>query len=272
MIKTQYQKEIVISGTQKLGGANNKRDVSKIQSWLCLYAMVNPVAGTSTGIDSDFGPATQSAVKKYQKALKLQETGIVDSTLFASLCQPLTKAFTTPAKAKNLRDAIVEIAKNHLVQKAFEQQIRGQNNSGPWVRSYMDGYEGEEWYWCAGFVETIIDQAASQFGKNFKSLMPLTYSCDILAAKAQQKKLFIKNADIRNNPSLVKPGDIFLVQKSQNDWTHTGLVTAVNGDVFETVEGNTNNDGSSNGNGVYARTRNFRQSKLDVFSIEPLCL
>ena len=51
----------------------------------------------------------------------------------------------------------------------------------------------------------------------------------------------------------------------------TGLVKAVNGDVFETVEGNKNKNGSSKDNGVYARTRNFRLSKLDVFSIEPLC-
>lgn len=271
MQKTQYLKEIVISATQKRNGtANVKKDVLKIQSWLCLYALQNPVAGTSTGIDGDFGPATETAVKKYQKALKMQETGIVDTTLFSQLCLPLNKAFTTQVKAKNLRDAIVEIAKNHLAQKAFEQQIFGQNNSGPWVRSYMDGNEGEEWYWCAGFVQTIIDQAASQFNKNFKTLMPLTYSCDTLALTAQQKKIFIKNSDIRSNPSLVKPGDIFLVQKSTNDWMHTGLITAVHDDIFETIEGNTNNDGSSNGNGVYARTRNFKQSKLDVFSIEPL--
>ena len=102
--------------------------------------------------------------------------------------------------------------------------------------------------------------------------MPLTYSCDTLALTAQSKKLFIKNNDIRNNPSLAKPGDIFLVQKSPTDWIHTGLITAVHNDIFETIEGNTNNDGSSNGNGVYARTRNFRASKLDVFSIEPLTL
>lgn len=273
MQKNQYLKEIVISATQKRNGANNtKRDVSKIQSWLCLYAMINPLAGTSTGIDGDFGSATDTAVKKYQKALKLSENGIVDSTLFSNLCQPLIKAFTTPAKAKTLRGAIVEIAQNHLTQKAFEQQINGQNNSGPWVRSYMDGNEGEDWYWCAGFVQTIIDQAASQFNKNFKTLMPVTYSCDILAATAQQKKLFIKNSDIRTTPSLVKPGDIFLVQKSPNDWIHTGLITSVGNDVFETIEGNTNNDGSNNGNGVYARTRNFRQSKLDVFSIESLTI
>lgn len=273
MQKKHYLKELVISNSQKRKGSNNsKNDILKIQSWLCLYALQNPLAGTSTGIDGDFGPATESAVKKFQKAQKLQETGIVDVALFGQLSMPLGKAFTTLAKAKNIRDAIVEIARNHLAQKAFEQQIFGQNNSGPWVRSYMDGHEGEPWFWCAGFVQAIIDQATSQFNKNFKVLMPLTYSCDTLALTAKQKKCFIKNADIKTNPNLVKPGDIFLVQKSTNDWIHTGIVTAVQNDIFETIEGNTNNDGSNNGNGVYARTRNFRKSKLDVFSIESLTI
>jgi hypothetical protein len=75
---------------------------------------------------------------------------------------------------------------------------------------------------------------------------------------------------VRKDPSIVKPGDIFLLQKTPNDWFHTGLITAVHESVFETIEGNTNEDGSHNGIGVYKRSRNFTTSKLDVFSIEPL--
>ena len=63
---------------------------------------------------------------------------------------------------------------------------------------------------------------------------------------------------------------IFLLQKSPHDWTHTGIITAIGNGIFETVEGNTNNGGSSNGNAALKRIRNFMQSKLDVFSIEPL--
>jgi hypothetical protein len=54
------------------------------------------------------------------------------------------------------------------------------------------------------------------------------------------------------------------------DWIHTGIIISVSGDVFETIEGNTNNDGSHNGNRACKRVRNFKTSKLDVFSIEPL--
>ncbi|WP_262148634.1 hypothetical protein [Chryseobacterium foetidum] len=57
------------------------------------------------------------------------------------------------------------------------------------------------------------------------------------------------------------------MRKSQNDWIHTAVIVDVIGDTFITIEGNTNNDGSSNGDGVYKRVRNFRKSYLDVFSL-----
>ena len=271
MIKAQFQKEIIISGTQSNGGAtNNKKDVAKIQCWLNLYAQQNPASGTSTGIDGDFGSATEAAVTAFQKAKKLPQTGKVDAAVFAALCQPMTDAFTTVPKGKTLRDLIVSTAAIHLASKPFELSVNGQTNSGPWVRAYMDGNEGEPWFWCMGFVQTILDQAATVQGKDFRSLMPLTYSCDVVGATGLHKGLLKRNAEIRKDASGVKPGDLFLVQKSPNDWFHTGLIIGINGSVFETVEGNTNNDGSHNGNGVYRRQRNFMQSKLDVFSIEPL--
>lgn len=75
---------------------------------------------------------------------------------------------------------------------------------------------------------------------------------------------------VRNNPSIVQPGDIFLLQKTPHDWIHTGIIVSVYGDTFETIEGNTNSGGSTNGNAVLKRVRNFRQTRLDVFSIEQL--
>jgi hypothetical protein len=134
----------------------------------------------------------------------------------------------------------------------------------------MDGHEGEDWFWCMGFVQTIIDQAATVQGKDFRTLMPLTYSCDVVGTTGLHKGLLKRFTEVRRDPSQVQPGDIFLVQKSPNDWIHTGIIIGVQGDLFETIEGNTNEDGSHNGNGVYKRTRNFTQSRLDVFIIEPL--
>jgi peptidoglycan hydrolase-like protein with peptidoglycan-binding domain len=232
--------------------------------------MTQPVAGTSTGIDGDFGPATENAVKNYQQAMGLDRTGLVDNDLFQLMCKPLNDAFNAQPGNGDLRTRIVEVAKAHLAAHPYELIINKNSNSGPWVRSYMDGHEGTDWLWCMGFVQTIVDQAASSQGKKFTDLMKLTYSCDNVAQTGIQQQLFIKNKDLRNNPSLAKPGDIFLLQKSPSDWTHTGLIINISGSVIETIEGNTNNDGSSNGNGVYRRNRNFKDKLIDVFSIAPL--
>ncbi len=271
MIKNQFLKELVISDTQKKDSpANNKKDVRKIQSWLNLFARLNTTSGTATGMDGDFGPATEKAVQNFQKAKGLTQTGVVDAALFSKLCQPMANAFETPVTGTKLRELILKVAQLHVENSPFEQVIDGQSNSGPWVRSYMNGADGEDQLWCMGFVQTIIDQAASQLGKDFRTLMPVTGSCDTVGTTGINKGLLTRFTEVRRNPAVVKPGDIFLFQSKPFDWIHTGIILAVKNGLFETAEGNTNSGGSSNGNAAVKRIRNFQQSKLDVFSIEPL--
>lgn len=271
MIKTTYQKELLISNSCARGSAgNNKNDVKKIQSWLNLAALKNPNAGVAVSIDGDYGQATEAAVKTWQQHKGLNPSGAVDLATFQVLSKALADAFTGPLSGNGLRERILEAANLHLKSQPYELIINKQGNSGPWVRSYMDGNEGKDWLWCMGFVQSIIDQAASSLDKDFRTLMPLTYSCDTVAIRGINRKLLITSKELRVNPSQVKPGDIFLLPKSKLDWYHTGLVVGVGSETFETVEGNTNNDGSSNGNGVYRRIRNFRKSAIDVFSIRPL--
>ena len=271
MIKDDYLKELSIDGTQKKNSkSNSKRDVMKIQSWLSLFEMTHPGTGTSTSIDGDFGSATEKAVQNYQRAIGEKQSGQVTRETFSWMCEPLRNAFEATSKKRALRDIIIDTAKSHVNNFPFELVINKESNSGPWVRSYMGGNEGESWYWCMGFVQTIIDQAASQQGKSFKTLMPLTYSCDTVGTTGLQKGILSRYTRVRSNPSLVKPGDIFLLQKTTFDWTHTGIIISIGNDTFETIEGNTNSGGSRNGNAAIKRIRNFRTSKLDVFSIDAL--
>jgi len=58
---------------------------------------------------------------------------------------------------------------------------------------------------------------------------------------------------------------IFLVRRSSTDWTHTGLATAFNHDAFETIEGNTNNEGSREGYEVCSRSRGYKK-RISFFS------
>jgi peptidoglycan hydrolase-like protein with peptidoglycan-binding domain len=271
MIKTHFNKELSISATQQKNAATNtKADVQKIQAWLNLFALKNPTAGTATGIDSDFGSATETAVINFQNTKGLPQTGIVDAELFSELCRPLSDAFQTQPTGNTLRELIISTGNIHVQNSPTELVINSQSNSGPWVRSYMDGNEGENMLWCMGFVQTIIDEAASQLGKDFRTVMPQTFGCDDVGRAGLKKGLLTRFTEVRNNPAKVKPGDIFLFQKTPDDWFHTGIIAAIHNDVFETIEGNTNAGGSSNGTIACKRSRNFMLSKLDVFSIEPL--
>src|SRR5512138_2282418 len=165
MQKTQYQKELIISATQKKNGDNNnKKDVMKIQSWLTLFSISNPGAGTATGIDGDFGSATEIAVVNFQKAKGLAQSGMVTQDTFSVLCEQMQKAFETQIPGTGLRQLVVNAALHHTKFHPFELTIKGESNMGPWVRAYMDNNEGTPWFWCMGFVQTIIDQAASQLG------------------------------------------------------------------------------------------------------------
>lgn len=95
--------------------------------------------------------------------------------------------------------------------------------------------------WCASFVYSVGSQL---FGKSW--LLPRTASCDALLQWARQ------HGALDMKPM---PGDVFLLLKNENDAVHTGFVTSVSGDAFETVEGNTNPAGGREGYGVFARTR-----------------
>ena len=47
------------------------------------------------------------------------------------------------------------------------------------------------------------------------------------------------------------------LRNTATDWTHTGFAHGPSAEVFSTIEGNTNDDGSNNGYEVCARTRSL---------------
>ena len=122
----------------------------------------------------------------------------------------------------------------------------GYNNYTKYWAEVFPNWQGQAW--CACFVTWVFQKA---FGKeNTKKLLkhyPYVY-CPTM------KNLFTLNA----NP---KKGDIVIFYYN-NQFTHTGIVTKVNGDVFKTVEGNTwgGNTIVANGGGVFEKT--YYNSKL----------
>jgi len=230
------------------------KNVRRIQEWLCLHDL-------HVAIDGDFGPATEAAVKEFQDAQGLPVSGVVTSQAFEALTAPMAAVLQPIAAGGKTTGALAgAYARRHLQQRPRE--IGGQNR-GPWVRLYMNGHEGEAWPWCAGFVSFVLKQACATL--EARTPITLSFSCDSLAASAKQKGLFVAQPDAPNRGA-IPPGSVFLNRRTATDWTHTGLVLETGPDVFHTIEGNTNDEGSREGYEVCARVRGY--DKKDFIRID----
>jgi hypothetical protein len=201
-------------------------------------------------------------VQRFQEDEGLPSTGAVDRLTFERLVAPMMTVLSPPPAraARRLEGAVMSFARAHLRQHPIE--VGGQNR-GPWVRLYMKGNEGPEWAWCAGFVTFLLHQAAESVG----APMPIagSFSCDSLAAQGREAGLFLRERDV--DPTSLVPGSIFLVRRTATDWTHTGLVTASAPPVFDTIEGNTNDDGNREGFEVCSRSRGYKDK--DFIRLSP---
>jgi len=263
MLKKQYILELKTNEPYVKEGMENAKDVMKVQEWINLWKRYDKKWNVSVTIDGDFGPETKAAIIEFQKYHKLEQDGIVGNITWNKLTEPMRKSFTRIDSNISFRELIVAYAMNHLKSNPREFN----QNEGTWVRAYMDGHEGKNWPWCMGFVQTVIDQASFTIGKSLKDYLPVTYSCDVVGLDGLNKKKLIRNLDIRNKPDLIEKGDIFLIVKSEKDWTHTGIITDIENDWFHTIEGNTNDEGSREGYEVCQRKRNFRTSNIDVYRL-----
>ncbi len=218
--------------------------VRRLQEWLslCGYGLV---------IDGDFGPITAELVARFQADTGLPATGRVDDTTFAQLVEPLTAVLRQQLIASEpLNTALLTYAQAHLAQ--HPREVGGQN-CGPWVRLYMRGNSGTPWAWCAGFVTFLLQQAA----ESLQITPPIngSFSCDSLVAQAKAAGCFVSETEARTRT--IPPGSLFLVRRTATDWTHVGLVTVAHELHFETIEGNTNDDGAREGYEVCSRARGY---------------
>lgn len=151
-------------------------------------------------------------------------------------------------KSMNAIDKLIQIAKNEVgyLEKASNSQLdsktanAGSNNYTKYWRDVKPSYQGQPW--CAGFVSWCFMKAFGQEkAKELLKHWPYVY-CPTLG------NLFTKNA----NPKI---GDIVIFYRN-GTFTHTGIVTAVIGDMFYTIEGNTSGASGiiANGGGVCAKS------------------
>lgn len=153
-----------------------------------------------------------------------------------------------------LRKQAINVALNVAAGEIGVKEI-GYTNTGKRVREYQAATTlgGTGWSWCAAFIAWIMAAVARSLSLNqFWSNSP---DCDEILTFARRRGIVYETPEV---------GDVGLVMKSQNDATHIFQVEAINGDHLTTIEGNTNNDGSANGDGVYRLTwRKVSQRRAD---------
>lgn len=129
------------------------------------------------------------------------------------------------------------------------------SNRGPQVDVYLRTVglnpEGQHYSWCAAFVYWCFQQAVNELHLP-KNPLVKTAGCLDHWSRATCPKI-TKQAAIKD-PSLIKPGFIFIIDHG-NGAGHTGLVESSQGGLLTTIEGNTNQQLSSNGYGVFRLNR-----------------
>lgn len=249
MMSTQYpaylSKEIVFPTVLSVGSKGIA--VRRTQEWLSYH-------GFKTTIDGSYGPATKRVCQAFQVERGLQSTGKIDQNTWEALLRPLVNAVSDVSDIGNsFGAACLKVAKQHLKQHPLEL---GGDNCGPWVRTYLNGNDGAEWFWCAGFITFMMTQAALQMGVN--KPVAGSVSCDTLSAQASAAGRFVSGNKVANGQvpdNILGSTFIFLVRRSPGDWVHIGLGFDMKGNTFSTIEGNTNDDGSRNGYEVCSRIR-----------------
>jgi hypothetical protein len=227
--------------------------VKLIQEWLSLH-------GLGLVLDGSFGPATENAVKAFQSRNQLPVDGVVKASTFAALAGPMTdalKPISLPNSSIGAR--VAAHARQHLARHPREL---GGRNLGPWVRLYMKGNEGPNWPWCAGFACCMLERACS--APDTTVPIASSFSSSELATRAHEAGMLVKGSNPADKRR-VGPGSFFLVPETGTRYKHVGIVESIDGEVFRTIEGNTNDEGTHNGYEVCSNLRTF--ARYDFISI-----
>lgn len=283
---------------RNLRRGNRGTDVAQLQADLNRFLSPMPLLK----VDGDFGRNTDGAVRAFQRREGLGADGIVgpktyralqrnalnvsnggmsyvggggmstpgdDITTGGGMCyldgtmDPLPGGVdNTPIVTDGLTSEMAELAVQiALTQTHVREQPEG-SNDGPDIQKYCrSAGKSAPALWCMAFVYWAFSEASSRLGKPHPMLgVPDWAKIYVTGVYAWARE---------NGKTVKKParGDVFCVPGGTEGRTHkhTGIVTEVNGDTVRTIEGNTNNDGSSNGIGVFARTRTA--SRLDFFRL-----
>ena len=235
-----------------------KIGTTNVAAVLKLQARLNEVGCGPVPVDGVFDSTVARAVKLFQarfpdtSGLPLEPDGKVGSLTWSALFG----LDTVPAAARGpsaLTAAAVAFARTQI--GVMEEPLG--SNRGPEVDIYLRAVglkpEHGSFAWCVAFTHFCYLSAAKTVGVP----NPHVVTAGVLdhwnrAARVAKAVRVTRDAAVAD-PARVTPGSLFIMDFGQGVG-HSGIVAEVSGGKLVTIEGNTNDNGSRNGIGVFERT------------------
>ncbi|HKY19831.1 MAG TPA: CHAP domain-containing protein [Vicinamibacterales bacterium] len=201
--------------------------------------------------DPSFDQSTRQAVKMFQ-ALNTDERGsplVIDGEI-----GPLTWGILFGQKAVKHSGNPSSILLREVLRvgrgEIGVREVPKNSNFGPRVEEYQALTATKGLAWCVSFVYWCFNTAAANMGRPnpmYKTAGVLNHWKRCESAGAAR----LPAHDAKDNPGLVKPGMIFVMDHGGGKG-HTGLVEIVDSGFIRTIEGNTDASGANrDGGGVY---------------------
>jgi len=131
------------------------------------------------------------------------------------------------------------------------------SNRGPEVDDYLRAVGlnpvGHSFPWCVAFTHFCYLQAADQLSVANPHIKTAGVLDHWNKAGGTAGVVRVTTAQAMEDPSLVKPGSLFILATG-GDAGHSGMVISTANGRLETIEGNTNDNGSREGIGVFRRS------------------
>jgi hypothetical protein len=205
-----------------------------LQQLLCLD-------GYGVKCDGEYGACTEAAVKSLQAAAVPPGPGTLTRAGFDKLT---LRMWLLDRYDRQGGSYLLDLGQ--LCYMALASGIREfpgnrgpwfPGNRGPWVSFFMGGEDGQPW--CAAFATWLTRKAGAA--------VPIMWGCGSIASWAMSEDR------LSESPTA---GGLFLLPHTTGiGYAHTGIVAEVCGAAVRTVEGNSNDDGSANGDRVVQRFR-----------------
>jgi len=200
---------------------------------------------------------TKGAVKLFQSRF-MDVTGQpleIDGKVGSLTWGAMFGASTVPAQSEAPSDLAAAAIEFAVSQIGVMEKPLG-SNRGPEVDKYLAevGLDPKGGFaWCVAFTHFCYLSAAKKLGVPNPHIRTAGVLDHWSKAAKSPNATRITNAQAIADPGLVRPGQLFIISLT-GGLGHSGMVVEVSDGRLVTIEGNTNDNGSRNGIGVFRRT------------------